>query len=155
MLLSFFFQLLYGFVTFLELSVNIFGIADVTQKPTKMRAYGYTEDQGGKGGNNVASLIVKGLADLGWIKQENPGKRLSIIMDNCGGQNKNKYVLHLALLLVQLKLFLTVKIIFYMRGHTKNACDQLFNQLMKCWHERQVFIMTQVRYPPFFIPVLY
>jgi hypothetical protein len=60
---------------FLELTVNIFGIADVTQNPTKMRAYGYTEDQGGKGGNNVASLIIKGLADLGWIKQEYPDKR--------------------------------------------------------------------------------
>jgi hypothetical protein len=56
-----------------ELTVNIFGIADVMQKPTKMRAYGYTEDQGGKRGNNVASLIMKGLADLGWIQQETPG----------------------------------------------------------------------------------
>ncbi len=40
---------------FSELMVNIFGISDVTRKPTKMIAYGYTEDQGGKGGNNVAS----------------------------------------------------------------------------------------------------
>jgi len=140
---------------FSELTVNIFGIADVTQKPTKMRAYGYSEDQGGTGGNNVASLIMKGLADLGWIQQENPGKRLSIIMDNCGGQNKNKYVLRLALLLVELKFFLTVEIIFYIRGHTKNACDRLFNQLKKRWHKRQVFTMTQVRYPPFFNPGLY
>jgi hypothetical protein len=68
---------------FSELTVNIFGIADVTRKQTKMIAYGCTEDQGGKGGKNVASLIMKGLADLGWLKQDCPGKRLSIIMDNC------------------------------------------------------------------------
>ncbi len=129
---------------FSELTVNIFGIADVTRKPTKMIAYGYTEDQGGKGGNNVASLIMKGLADLGWRKQGCPGKRLSIIMDNCRGQNKNKYVLRLALLLAELKYFLTVELIFYIRDHTKNACDRLFNQLKKRWHKRQVFTMTQV-----------
>jgi hypothetical protein len=50
---------------FSELTVNIFGIAVVMQKVTKMRAHGYTEDQGVKGGNNVASLIIKGLVDLG------------------------------------------------------------------------------------------
>jgi hypothetical protein len=139
---------------FSELTVNIFGIADVTQKPTKMIAYGYTEDQGGKGGNNVSSLIMKGLADLGWLKQDCPGKRLSIIMDNCGGQNKNKYVLRLALLLAELKYFLTVELIFYIRGHTKNACDRLFNQLKKRWHKRQVFTMTQVC-NLFFLPYSY
>jgi hypothetical protein len=85
---------------FSELTVNIFGVADVTKKPTKMLAYGYTEGEGGKGGNNVASLVMKALHDLGWIKANRMGKRLSIIMDNCGGQNKNKFVLQLALYLV-------------------------------------------------------
>ncbi len=88
---------------FSELTVNIFGISDVTWKPTKMIAYGCTEDQGGKKGNYDASLIMKGLADLGWLNQDCPGKRLSIIMDNCRGQNKNKYFLCLALLLAELK----------------------------------------------------
>jgi hypothetical protein len=106
---------------FLELTINTFGIADVTQKPMKMLAYGYTKDKGGKGGNNVASLIMKGLADLRWLKQDCPGKRLSIIMDNCGGQNKNKYVLCLALLLAELNYFLTIELIFYTRGHTKKC----------------------------------
>jgi hypothetical protein len=49
---------------FSELTVNIFGIADVTKKPTKILAYGYTEDQGGKGGNNVASLVMRGFKIL-------------------------------------------------------------------------------------------
>jgi hypothetical protein len=78
-----------------------------------MLAYGYTEDQGGKGGNNVASSILRGLADLGWLKQDCPGKRLSIIMDNCGGQNKNKYVLHLELFLAEVNYFNLVELIFY------------------------------------------
>jgi hypothetical protein len=54
-----------------------------------MLAYGYTEDKGGKGGNNVASLIVKALRELDWIKENGrTGKQLSIILDNCDGQKK-------------------------------------------------------------------
>jgi hypothetical protein len=81
---------------FSELTINIFGVADVTQKPAKMLSYGYTEGEGGKGGNNIAYLVMKVLHDLGWIKVNHTGKWLSIIMDNCGGQNKNKFVLQLA-----------------------------------------------------------
>ncbi len=55
---------------FSAITVNIFGIADATKKPTTMLAYSYTEDQGGKGGNNVASLIVKALRELGWIRED-------------------------------------------------------------------------------------
>jgi hypothetical protein len=96
-----------------------------------MHAYGYLEDKGGKGGNNVASLLIKGLHDLGWIHEGMTDKHLSIILDNCGGQNKNYYVLRLALWLVERSYFHNVDIIFYIRGHTKNACDWLFNQLKK------------------------
>jgi len=130
---------------FSAITVNVFGIADVTRSPTHMIAYGYTEDQGSKGGNNVASLLVKGLHDLGWIQQEGTtGKQLSIILDNCGGQNKNNIVLRLALWLVECKYFKKVEIIFYVRGHTKNACDRLFNQLKKHYHKQQIFTMGQM-----------
>ncbi len=40
---------------FLEWTVDIFGTADMTEKPTPMLAYGRTVDQGCKGGKNVAS----------------------------------------------------------------------------------------------------
>ncbi len=46
-----------------------------------MHAYGYCEDKGGKGGNNVASLLIKGLHDLGWINDVTTSKQLSIILD--------------------------------------------------------------------------
>jgi hypothetical protein len=119
-----------------------------------MLAYGYTEDQGGKGGNNVASLVMRGIQDLGWIKSNHTGKQLSIIMDNCRGQNKNKFVLRLALMLVELRHFRVVELIFYIRGHTKNACDRLFSQLKKWWHKHQVFTMTQVYFYVLFFFIL-
>lgn len=47
------------FYYFSELTVNVFGIANVCNKPTTILAYGYTEYEGGKGSNNVASLLIK------------------------------------------------------------------------------------------------
>jgi hypothetical protein len=44
-------------------------------------------------------------------------------MDNCGGQNKNKFVLSLATLYVELDYYKQVNIIFLVAGHTKNAAD--------------------------------
>ena len=90
---------------YFPLTVNIFGVTNLTFKLTKMMAYGYTEAEGGKGSNNVASLIMKALEDFGWLIQGRPAKQLSIVMDNCGGQNKNNNVLRLALFLVDLKYF--------------------------------------------------
>jgi hypothetical protein len=54
---------------------------------------------------------------------------LNLVMDNCSRQNKNKYVLHLVTLFVELKDYQRVNIIFLVAGHTKNAADRLFNLL--------------------------
>jgi hypothetical protein len=35
----------------------------------QLHAYGYTEDHGAKGGNNVVSLLMKALQDLGWLNE--------------------------------------------------------------------------------------
>jgi hypothetical protein len=111
------------------LFIYVFGAADVSSDKPKLISYGYHEGQGSKGGNNVASLLMKVIKDLGWLIPGECGGRLSIVMDNCGGQNKNKMVLRLALYLVEKKLFKCVEFIFYIRGHTKNVCDRLFNLL--------------------------
>jgi hypothetical protein len=129
---------------FSPLTVNVFGCTDLTSKPTQMQAYGYTEAEGNKGSNNVASLLMKVLQDFGWLKRGTTGKLLSIVMDNCGGQNKNNNVLRLALYLVELKYFHRVEFIFYIRGHTKNDCDRLFNQLKLRWHKTNTYTMAQM-----------
>ncbi len=112
--------------------------------PDRLYAYGYREDDGGKGGNNVASLLMQALHDLGWLLSGRSGKRLSIIMDNCSGQNKNKHVLRLALWLVELGYFQHVEFIFYVRGHTKNVCDRMFNLLKIKYRSSNVYTMTQL-----------
>jgi hypothetical protein len=65
-------------------------------------------------------------------------------MDNCGGQNKNRYVLHLATLFVELDYYLQVNIIFLVAGHTKNAADRLFNLLKQVYRKQQVYSMEQM-----------
>jgi hypothetical protein len=43
-----------------------------------------------KGGNNVASLVMKTLDKLGLLDREKGiGNELNLVFDNCPGQNKN------------------------------------------------------------------
>jgi hypothetical protein len=63
-------------------------------------------------------MIMYNLQEKYWLHNE-PGARLTLIFDNCAGQNKNNNVLRLALYIVGVGLFLEVEIIFYIRSHTK------------------------------------
>ena len=99
---------------------------------------------GAKGGNNVASLLVHDLQKKGWIIEGKSSKSLTIILDNCGGQNKNKYILQLPMYLVEMGYFEEVLIMFYICGHTKNPCDHLFNQLKLEFHRSQVYTFDQL-----------
>jgi hypothetical protein len=123
------------------LNIFCFGIVDASTSPEQLYAYGYSEDVGAKGGNNVASLVIKYLEDFEWLIPGRCGKRLTVIMDNCAGQNKNGHVLRLALLLVELQFFKAVEFVFYVRGHTKNLCDRMFNLMKKRYHCSQIFSM--------------
>ena len=93
------------------LFVYVFGVVDVSSTPDVLFAYGYREDEGSKGGNNVASLLLQSLRDFGFAINGRTGKQLSIIMDNCSGQNKNRHVLRLALWLVELKVSVLVRFV--------------------------------------------
>eukprot|EP00957_Ditylum_brightwellii_P029800 2254075-Ditylum_brightwellii.AAC.2 len=87
------------------LNINQFGIVDPSDESLKERLYAfvYHEGEGEKGGNNVASLIMKflGLPENNLLSETKTGGELTIIMDNCAGQNKNRMVLWLALYLVE------------------------------------------------------
>jgi hypothetical protein len=126
------------------LTINCFGIADVTLKEPKLTAYIYHEGEGKKGGNNVASLIMKHIIDKGW-NVPHRGEELNIIMDNCAGQNKNRMVLRIAPLLIELNWYYKVNMIFLVAGHTKNAADRLFNLLKKEYRKTNIYNMEQLQ----------
>ena len=114
-----------------------------------MNAYCYHEGQGAKGGNNVCSLIYKNLEKLGIVKEweksgKKPGRSLTLVFDNCGGQNKNHMVLRLPLWLLDIGLYQEVKVVFLIAGHTKNVCDRLFKDLKKDCHKSDIFTMDSL-----------
>jgi hypothetical protein len=117
----------------------MFGIVDLSRIPNKLNCYAYRNFTGKKDSNNVALLLMQDLHDKFWLRKGNPGRSLMIAMDNCGGQNKNNIVLHLAPLLVEMGYFLEVELSFYIHGHTKNACDQTYNQMKSKYHQKDIF----------------
>ena len=52
-------------------------------------------------------------------------------------------MIRLAAYLVEIGMFLEVEIIFYIRGHNKNAADRLFNQLKLNFHNKNLYTVDQ------------
>eukprot|EP00536_Pseudo-nitzschia_multiseries_P019496 jgi/Psemu1/61028/gm1.61028_g len=77
------------------LTIAILGIVDCSLEGGSLDAFAYHKGIGGKGGDNVASMIVMLLKHKGWMKENEVGGELTVLMDNCGGQNKNNHVLPL------------------------------------------------------------
>jgi hypothetical protein len=75
------------------------------------------------------------------MQEGNQGKELNVVFDNCGGQNKNNFVLLLVPYLVEMGYFKSVNFIFLVVGHTKNAADRLFN-LLKMIYRRSSNVQT-------------
>jgi hypothetical protein len=69
---------------FSDVTINLFGIVDLSLEPNKLTCYAYHEFTAKKGSNNVASLLMKDLFDKFWIRKGTPGKKLTIAM--CGGK---------------------------------------------------------------------
>ena len=129
---------------FTPLKINVFGIVDCCIFGGKLSAHVYHEGIGKKGGNNVASLLVNELKRLNIMLDNATGKELTIIMDNCAGQNKNRMVLRLATYLVEAEYFAKVSFIFYIVGHTKNACDRWFNTLKRTYRRSNIYSINQL-----------
>ena len=48
---------------------------------------------------------------------------IDILVDNCGGQNKNNVMIRFLNMIKDGGFFGTDTFYFYIRGHTKNDCD--------------------------------
>ena len=92
---------------FVPLSMYCLGFVDCISIQDHLHAYIYSKAKGGKGGNKVTELIKKYLSDKGC--QDGAAQfDLSIMMDNCLGQNKYNYVLPLLAHLTMIKYFETI-----------------------------------------------
>jgi hypothetical protein len=111
----------------------------------RLAAMCYTEDIGKKGGNNVASLIWHNLKRLDIVGTLEPFKELNIVMDNCGGQNKNRMVLRMLFYLVKKGVAIDARLVFLVRGHTKNDCDRLFNLMKRLYRKSNVYTPSDLQ----------
>jgi hypothetical protein len=74
----------------------------------------YHEGEGKCGGNYVASLVLETLKKKGLLNLNNPtSKKLTFIVDNCSGQNKNGMIPKLVVSLVEMGYFEEVQFIKY------------------------------------------
>ena len=100
-------------------------------------AHVYHEGDGKKGANNVASLIMKTLLKIGILRESEMCGGLTIVFDNCSGQNKNNKIIKMLCYLVEMGYFKQVNFIFLLVGHTKNAADRLFNILKYSYRKKR------------------
>eukprot|EP00536_Pseudo-nitzschia_multiseries_P000819 jgi/Psemu1/1854/gm1.1854_g len=127
------------------LTVPILGLVDCSFEGGSLDAFVYHEGIGGKGGDNVASIIIMLLKHKGWLKEDDIGGELTVLMDNwCGGQNKNNHMLCLANLLVEAGYFKMVNFMFYVVGHTKNCADQWFNTMKRDYRNQNLYTFEQL-----------
>ena len=82
-------------------NANVFGCADYATE--HMEVFLYHKGEGKNGGNNVIYTINQSLKNKGSFedaKEKGPGKYLTLVFSNCGGQNKNHMALWYLLNLV-------------------------------------------------------
>eukprot|EP00536_Pseudo-nitzschia_multiseries_P009002 jgi/Psemu1/22091/gm1.22091_g len=127
------------------LTVPILGLVACSLEGGSLDAFAYHEGIGGKGGDNVASIIIMLLKHKGgWLKEDEIDGELTVLMDNCGGQNKNNHVLRLANLLVEAGYFKKVNFMFYVVGHTKNCADRWFNTMKRDYQNQNLYTFEQL-----------
>jgi hypothetical protein len=93
-----------------------------TRRPTMCYTW---HDQFPTSSDAVITIILMVLCEC--AKDGPLPETLYLHLDNCWRENKNKYVLGIAHMLVQRKVFKRVKIAFLPVGHTHNIVDQMFS----------------------------
>jgi hypothetical protein len=88
---------------------------DLSRSWNKLDCYAYRKFTGKKGSNNISSLLMHNLHRHGMLQWYSPAERLTTIIENCGGHNKNNNVLRLAAYLAEMKYFRNVE--FMIRFH--------------------------------------
>ncbi len=105
---------------------------DMTEPKDHIHCHEYHEGVTSERVNNVASLILKTLADIGIMREEEKG------------QNKNNIVLHLVLYLVELGYFKTENFVFLVVGLTKKSVDMLFNMPKTIYRKKDSHSMEEL-----------
>ncbi|ETP51089.1 hypothetical protein F442_03703 [Phytophthora nicotianae P10297] len=99
------------------------------------------ESFAGKGTDEVNSMLYHFIQR---IVLTNGHRKLAIYADNCGGQNKNNFVVKMLLALAQTGELDVVELKFFVKGHTKNAVDRGFGLMRKKIAKEDVWTADQL-----------
>jgi len=123
--------------------VSVFGL--FTENTATQTNCIYSEQVAGKGSNEVISMLEM-YAKLQGVHHDSPGgkKTWIIYADNCGGQNKNNHVLRYLLFLVDTGRVKTIHYNFFIKGHTKNACDRGFGTMRQAYVKKDLYTMEHI-----------
>ena len=118
--------------------VQVFGIAN---EALKMQ-HNYLNPESstiGKGSDSVISFLHH------YFEKYGVGEKTVILhADNCGGQNKNRYVMNYLAFRILNKLHSDITIVFMPVGHTKFYCDLAFGLFKKKFKRTQVSDLEQL-----------
>ena len=125
-----------------KLWVYNFCVYDVTKGKATM--FVWDEVTGGRGSDEVATCLMK------WIElRQNEGQKfdvLRVFCDNCGGQNKNIFVILAALRLIHAKKLLRIEFVFMVSGHSYMPCDRSFGNIEKNFKRDNMGLQTTENY---------
>ena len=94
------------------------------------------------GSDSVITIIMMVLC--AYSKDHKLPPVLYLHMDNCWRENKNRFVLGIAHLLVQLGVFKSVNLCFLPVGHTHNIVDQVFSRFSIALSKVDVFTVEEL-----------
>ena len=80
------------------------------------------------GANVTIDVIHRTLTSMLKEGQTHLPPVLNLQLDNCGRENKNRYLLAYLFMLVHLGVFVEVEVNFLMVGHTHEDIDQAFSR---------------------------
>lgn len=105
-----------------------FTVSDLEAKDVV--CYFWDETEGGRGSVEIGSCILQYIKDL---LDHNPEKELDIIFysDNCGGQQKNKYLLSTYAYAIANMKVRSITHKFLIRGHSQNEGDNVHSVIEK------------------------
>ena len=95
------------------------------------------------GANKIVSYFYRYFKDCCFLDCQHYGS-LTLVTDNCGGQNKNQTVLHFLMWLVEVEFFPMMKFVFLIKGYTKNAYNHMFNLINLDYHCQDSWSFKQV-----------
>ena len=72
------------------------------------------------------------------IRKNHKMPEIAILVDNCGGHNKNNVIIRFLNMITEGGLFGTATFHLYIKVHTKNDCDRAFNSLKVMYRKQNI-----------------